>query len=462
MSADKKIVGARLRAERKAHGLVVAELASRFRSLSPSLPKPRDLERTIRGHEAGEHAVSERYRFLYCQVYDKTEEQLFAAQEQPRRNELGDTGADASLVDLLSLAWTVGRLDHAMDRRTVLQLAATFVATPALGIADPIERIASALSGPTGLSDDLVHHLEDRTVGFHRLEFVLPATQIFRGLLAHLSELTSLLEVTPQSPGRNRLARTAGESAVLGAWLAWDLGDVSRAAGLYRVAELAAREGDDPAILACSAIYKSFAISATGSHTIARRVLAEARGFLPEHGDRATRAWLIGREAEEAAALDDPAAWDLINEASDLLGNARPHSERSWTRCLESPRLPHMRLTIGTRLRNEDVVYDEVSELAVLASDPAQKKTGRMLASIGLALVEIGDLDEGVRFGERSVEAVKVGKATYALNRLGELEAALQDRPGPRVGGLREDIRATRLALASPHPSIPGTPPALH
>ncbi|MEV5824202.1 helix-turn-helix transcriptional regulator [Spirillospora sp. NPDC052242] len=378
------------------------------------------------------------------------------ATRDPRGEDSFDNG---SRVDLLALAWTVGRLDQNVDRRAVLQLAATLAAAPALGVVDPIERIAGALTRPTGLSEDIVSHLEARSIGFHRLEFVLPAEQIFRSLLSHLSEVTSLLEAGPRDRLRARLARVAGETAVLGAWLAWDLGDAARAASLYRVAGLAAREGDDPAILACSAIYQSFAGSAVQAHGVARRSLAEARQYLPGDGDPATRAWLLGREAEEAAALGDRAAGDMIEQASDLMANARPHAERPWTRCLESPRFAHMRLTIATRLGDESGVHDEVGELVVLASDPAQKKTGRMLASVGLALVGIGDTEEGIRFGERAVDAVETSRATYALNRLSELDVALAG--DPRARQVRERIRATRRELASPRPSTTGTTPAL-
>lgn len=463
MSAEESArIGARLRAERKARGLVVADLAERFREVAPEkisqrLPRLKDIERTIRGHEAGDHTVGERYRLLYCRVFDVAEEDLFGPAESPPPPDESASPAGSSLVDLLSLAWTVGRLDQRVDRRAIHHLAAALTAAPALGAGDPVERIASALTRPAGLGEDLVSHLEARSIGFHRLEFVLPAGQIFRGLLAHLSEITSLLEICPKDRLRRRLASVAGEAAVLGAWIAWDLGDTARAGSLYRVAQLAAKEGDDPAIIACSVIYQSLAISGPNGHASARRALAEARQFLPEQGDLATRAWLMGREAEEAAALGDPLGQRLIEEASDTLALSRPQHERTWTRCLESPRLPHMRLSIATHLGDEAAVHDGVGELAILASDPAQKATARVLATMGLALIAIGDVSEGIGFGEQSIEAVRVSQATYAMNRLSELEVALRDQSSVRSRELREGIRATRLELSSPRPSIPGT-----
>lgn len=369
-------------------------------------------------------------------------------------------GASGSPHDLLPLAWTIGKLDQPMDRRSVLQLAAAVTAAPMLGMADPIESLARALSRPAGIGEDLVTQMEARCVGLHRLEFVLPADQLFRALLAHLNEITSLLEAAPANQWRRRLARTAGESAVLGAWLAWDLGDASRAAALYRTARLAATEGQDPVIRVCSAIFQSFAVSETAGHRMALRTLQQAGDLLPDGTDRATRAWLMGRQAEESAALGDPSARDLIERASDLMADAHPQAERSWTRCLESPRFSHMRLTIATRLGDEDALYDEIGELAASASDPAQKKTGRMLASIGLALTRLGDVQEGIRFGERAIEAVRGSQAGYAMTRLTELGSALHAQQSTHSRELCAAINATGRELASPHPSIPGMTPA--
>jgi hypothetical protein len=463
MSTDKRRVGARLRAERKAQGLVVAAVAREFRKLDPDLPSLRNLERTIRGHEAGEHKVSERYRLLYCEVLGKSERELFEVNEElPAIGGAVGDGAALSplLVDVLSLAWAVGRLDQSMDRRAVLQLAAAVAGAPALAVVDPVERLASALAHPRGVSEQVMAHLEGRTIGFHRLECVLPADQVFRALLSHLSELTSLLETVQADRWRRRLARTAGESAVLGAWLAWDLGDSARAERLHNIAVMAADEANDPAIVACSEIYRSFATSAVGAHTAACRALTQAQQCVAGTADPATRAWLLGRTAEEAAALNDHSAWDMIEQASDLLASARPQTERSWTRCLQSSRFSHIRLTIATRLSNEAVVHDEIGHVLLSATDPAEKRSGRMLATVGLALTRVGDVAEGIRWGERSLEAVQTSRAAYAAARLVELDRALGDQPA--ADELRAGIHATCRDLASPRPSTPNTLPNPH
>jgi hypothetical protein len=188
--------------------------------------------------------------------------------------------------------------------------------------------------------------------------------------------------------------------------------------------------------------------------------LAGAREqLLPAASDPATRAWLLAREAEAAAAVGDRAAAGIIDAASDGLTAAQPQRERSWTRCLESPQLTHARLIIATRLREHALLDRLARELLVLASDPDQKKSGRMLASVALALTALGEVGEALKFGQRSVEAVRQSRARYALDRLAELAHALAPFDGTRE--LSEEIKATHRELVSRHPSTRGSLPAL-
>ena len=103
MSAEeKRRLGARLRAVRKARGLPVADLAEMIRDTAPDhlkrrLPKLRDLERPIRGHEAGEHTIGERYRLLYTRALDMDEIELFGGWEQGQP----EAGNDLAILPLL-------------------------------------------------------------------------------------------------------------------------------------------------------------------------------------------------------------------------------------------------------------------------------------------------------------------------------------------------------------------------
>lgn len=83
MSADKKVIGARLRQERETPPYWSrAELARRLRAAAhprelDDLPHVSSLEGMIKQWEAGRYVPGRRYRPLYARVTDKTEEQLF-------------------------------------------------------------------------------------------------------------------------------------------------------------------------------------------------------------------------------------------------------------------------------------------------------------------------------------------------------------------------------------------------
>ncbi|WP_242902643.1 hypothetical protein [Actinomadura terrae] len=105
-----KEIAARLRAARKARGLTVADLAELFRDVASErvarrLPALKDLERTIRGHEAGEHTAGPRYRILYARAFGVPEGELFSSGE----NVVEPDGLGLALVGAASSLGTEGR-----------------------------------------------------------------------------------------------------------------------------------------------------------------------------------------------------------------------------------------------------------------------------------------------------------------------------------------------------------------
>lgn len=77
---DREAIGSWLRAERRARQWDVPEMARQVRKAArddPHLPVLRDLRRMIRGWEAAEHALSERYQLLYATAFGIRPEELF-------------------------------------------------------------------------------------------------------------------------------------------------------------------------------------------------------------------------------------------------------------------------------------------------------------------------------------------------------------------------------------------------
>ncbi|MDP9866035.1 MULTISPECIES: helix-turn-helix domain-containing protein [Streptosporangium] len=353
-------------------------------------------------------------------------------------------GADPWDVDVLTLAWIVGRLDAHVDRRTMLILAAGMTAETAATIADPWERLSRALTGPQALDEDTIERLEARTIGFHRLEYVLPARAIYQGLTTHINELSNLLQSGPPDRFRRRLAATAGEAATLASWIAWDLKQVGQSASFERVSALAAKESGHPIIQACTYAYRSYAVEGHDAHEAVR----QAQQFLPAQGDDATRAWLLSREAEELAALGDRRAIDLLHQAEEAYGRARPHRERAWTRFLDPGRMAAFQLSTYVRLGDERRVIEAgQAALSAVAQDADHKKVAVIYADIAQAQLQIGDVAEGVAYARRALDAVQRGESTWGLQHLTTVEKALATQQDQAARELLGDIVSTRRSL---------------
>ncbi|MEV5555817.1 helix-turn-helix transcriptional regulator [Nonomuraea wenchangensis] len=353
---------------------------------------------------------------------------------------------DACDVDVLTLAWIVGRLDAHVNRRTMLLIAAGLTAeTASSPIADPWERLARALAGPRVLDEDTVEHLEARTIGFHRLEYELPASALYQGLTSHLNELSTLLHGAPER-FRRRLAATAGEAATLASWLAWDLKRPAQSAAFDRVSALAAKESGHPVIQACTHAYRSYASEGRAALEAVQR----AQQFLPAQGDDATRAWLLCLEAEHLAGLGDRQAVERLRQAEEAFDRARPHRERAWTRFLDTGRMAAFQLSVHVRLGDErQVTAAGQQALTSVDGDGGHKRIAVIYADIAQAQFQIGDIPTGVTYARRALDAAQRTESTWGLQHLSNVEKALTGQRDPAARQLLGDLISTRRALGS-------------
>ncbi|MEV0586730.1 helix-turn-helix transcriptional regulator [Nonomuraea sp. NPDC050310] len=102
--------------------------------------------------------------------------------------------------DLQLLAEAIGKRGEALNRRELLGMVAQLGATTTLAQSEAWEKVSFALAKPSALDESIVREMESRSAGFHRLEEMLPAHSIFKGLAAHLREVGTILNGTPFGP----------------------------------------------------------------------------------------------------------------------------------------------------------------------------------------------------------------------------------------------------------------------
>lgn len=355
MSADNARIGARLRNERKKRRMTVEALAEAFRDHATErdrqrLPKIKDLCRTIRGHEAGEHPPGPRYRMLYAAVFDMPEEDLFGDQD----------ATEAS-------AWRIPGFD----------LNGEF--TP-----DDEERLTLAVQRPARVDLTVVNSLATILAMQRRLDDTLGPSAILPATLAQTRTITQLLRETRRKV-RDALAPVAAEWVQFSGWLHAELRNDAAAAHMLTEAEDMADDAKDGTLAAQAANFKGYLARQQG------RPRGIVRHFLAAyHTPGAHPAQRLGDavQAAQGYALlgDKAAARRLLNEASALEDKATRHLPPGTAYWL-TPDFHHMNFGIALLALGE---YSAAAEhlAAGLGSLPADQQDAEWTREYRDALAE--------------------------------------------------------------------------
>jgi transcriptional regulator with XRE-family HTH domain/tetratricopeptide (TPR) repeat protein len=339
------------------------------------------------------------------------------------------------------------KLGDEVDRRTFLRHAAGVAGLAAIpaGLAasqpgavqgEPWERLIHALRRPSPVDPTLVTDVEALTAGLHVLEGRVPARHLVSQVSVHLDRLAELLQGSATEALRQRLICTAGDAAVLGAWIAWDMGDRTGAFRLFETAITAAREGADPALRACILAYGSYGASADGDPQRARNLLEMAGRCVDGVGFPATFAWIACRQAEETAALGEASdALQLLDRGLASFTNADPEGERVWTRFLDTNRVRGFAISTYARVGDARSAL-RIAEEVLASLDPEhQKKRAIVLASSAEVHLQQGNVEEGIDLARDALTAALETETTWgfeSLRRLPPLLRQWQDDPEVR------------------------------
>ncbi|GAA0245303.1 hypothetical protein GCM10009527_047470 [Actinomadura nitritigenes] len=352
--------------------------------------------------------------------------------------------------DILQLATEAGRRGGEVRRREMLELAATIGAGMAFGRNDMWERLAYAITKPAAVDEPLVREMELRSEGFHQLDLVMPSRSLFKAILAHLNELTTLLNGMADDPHnelRKRLIISAGESSVLAGWWASDFGNMAAARTLYETAERAAKEASDPAINACLLAYKSYIPSMRGAHGRSRALLTEALRVLPASVSPTTEAWLAARHAEESAALGDrKQALESWGRAEDAFSVADPAEDRSWTCFFDQARFDSCRISTYANIPGRlDKAEEIASDMIASVGDFEQKRVAIVLGDIAAAHLRHGHINEASRIAKDGLAAVRESEFAMWLPKFEEVAKGVnQWRTKDPVRSFLEDLAVTK------------------
>jgi transcriptional regulator with XRE-family HTH domain len=363
-------------------------------------------------------------------------------------------GVPADTFDLIQLAEVVGRNGSNVKRREMLSLAAALGGSAALAQSEVWERLAYALTNSTSTNDAVVREMEARTAGFHRLEEIVPAPQLLKGLTVQLREVTTLLGGTASDPKdqlRKRLLVVAGESSVLTGWSASVTGDSATARNFYDTAVQAAQEAKDPEIIACTLAYRSYLPSIKGANGRARVLLGEALQVLPRNCSPGTLAWVAARHAEESAQLGDSEqalkSWKRAEEAYSV---ADLEDDRVWTRFLDQNRFDSCHILILANIGRIDEAQEVANTVLARLAHPDRKKAVYIFEDMALAHLARGSVIEASKLARSGLAIMREVEFAMRLPRYETIAQAVRNQSRqPAVRAYLEEFAMTKRQFAS-------------
>jgi tetratricopeptide (TPR) repeat protein len=414
---DREAIGSWLRAERRARQWDVPEMARQVRKAArddPHLPVLRDLRRMIRGWEAAEHTLSERYQLLYATAFGIEPEELFTsiASRQP----VPATGAPI----------------RAQDDQAPNPLVADSDLVQVEALRQSLHAVISEHSlTAAGLED------WERTVIEHGLATrERPASVMLIDLSADLDELQRALATCRSPAALQRLTRVTAHMAGLMCLTLIKLDERTAFRRWARTARIAAQETGDPQTHSWVRAQEAYGYYYSGEPAKAVEVAQHAQdlmGRVPSASAilaaaleaRAQAALGPGRSREARAALHRAEGIFANLDDGSTIGSAFAYSEAQLHFHFGNA-LTHLHDTEGAWREQE----------WALRLYPASDFLDRTLTSLDRAycLAHDGDTKEAV---------------TYATQALGALTG--QQRNGMITNRARQIV----AALPSPQRALP-------
>jgi tetratricopeptide (TPR) repeat protein len=248
----------------------------------------------------------------------------------------------------------------------------------------------------------LVELFRAQTQGLRDLDRRLGTSALVGQAEAQTAQLEKVLRQS-MSGERRELARAVGESAELAAWMNLDSGDLAQAWALHETAASAARESDDPTLLAHVQAQQSVVLLDAKRAPDALTMVRAARASVHRTAPPLMRAWLAAAQAEAHAATGDR------QEMERCMHDAVAQLARSDG----SEQLPHLMLTEGHLARWWGSCLVRLGDEEAI--DHLEKALDSQGDSVRAATALHADLALGKEAAGRSVEAVEHARQAAAM-----------------------------------------------
>jgi transcriptional regulator with XRE-family HTH domain len=205
---------------------------------------------------------------------------------------------------------------------------------------------------------------------------------------------------------RTQIAGVLADAAALAGWQSLDLGATAQAYQHFEVAKAAAREAEDPAVLAWASAEQAYVLLDLGRRGDAQHLMQHQRERFDRKVPRVLGSWLAAAEAECAAANADAASCHrALDSATAMLPLATEEAAPPYV-ALDALHLARWRGHVLARLGDNDALC-ELSRAAVAIDPGFSRARAGLHTDLAIAFDRIGEQTERNRHARIAAELAR-------------------------------------------------------
>ncbi|MBC3843595.1 hypothetical protein GXW82_35475 [Streptacidiphilus sp. 4-A2] len=278
-----------------------------------------------------------------------------------------------------------------------------------------------------GVDASLIAMLNAHTDLIRMKDRKLGAVVLAEEVRAHLDQVETLLRHSVFRAGRSSLAFVLADASALAGWQAVDTGSLSDAWEHFERAKAAAREADDPKILAFASAEQAYVLLDLQRPQDALTMIQQAHREDHRRLPPLMRTWLYAAEAEAYAASDDASsALRTMDVAASSLPDGTDEGDVTMSYlALNLVHLARWRGGILARLGDADAIEDLNRALAGMGSGAFTRAEAGLRCDLAGALIARGETGEAAQQIEQARRLVALSGSTRQRRRLDQLAQQL-------------------------------------
>jgi len=336
--------------------------------------------------------------------------------------------SDESLLRMIR-EWSAGRRPLVGDYLTLFcdifqmtpaELGALPEDEPAEDDEDDALALTRELVAATSADRSLVRLFEAGTENLRQLDRRLGAQALLPQTRAHVEQLESLLRHGVSPGTRQPIAAALTEAAALAGWQALDLGQYRVAWELHEIAKSAAREAENPVLLAHVTAQQAYVLIDLDQPTHAVELMTHAHAAAGQRLPALMRAWLHAAEAEAHSAVGNATATLLALDAAAAMLPSDSEDPDLPFLFLAAPHLARWRGNCLARLGLDEAITDLTRALDTMEDGFTRAEAG-LRCDLALALSMRGENDEARRQAEQAKQLAALTGSARQRRRITKL-----------------------------------------